>query len=1114
MAVETIAEAAMVVRPDFTRAGGEVRRQGRNIGRQIGEETAGAYLTNFAGAVSRGAGKVGTVMEKVAATFFVGQFVKQIVGFGLKTAASLEQAQIGFETLLGSASKARAFLGDLQHFAAATPFTLPGLIESSRTLIGVGVSSKQVIPFLRAFGDAAGAVGVGQEAFQRIVLATSQAISAGKFQVGDLNQIMTNGIPIYKILSEAMGKPVSTIRKMASEGKLLSKDVLPLLQRQMEKDYGGAMAKQSMTLAGVWSTLTDTVSIGLANALHPLVPLLSEAIPKAAQFFSTALKVASGYISNLAEGFKHGKAEGEGLGGFLARIGAAMSQLVAGFSSGKTAVDGVTSPMHNFGVTLHETILPFLISVAAELTEKLIPALARLATNGFALIAPIVYSFAMTLHSLVIPGLAGLANFLNSNQALTRNLALSIGIIVGVMKVWELVVKASEVAMKLWGFTLGTNGIITKVWTATMWLAEAPLHAQNAAMAFGNSLFITRVRVMAVDAAAWLRSTGATIANTASVVGNRIATLSSRAAEMAVAAARGIAAGATIAYTAAVNASTVAARVARIAAIGLWTAMRANPVGAVITILTLLVAAVIYAYKHSETFRKIVQAAWRGIQAAASAVWGWMSTVLWPSLHRSIDQVSGFFRGFGHVVATVFHAWQTVIATEWRIVSGTFNAIRNVITNTLPNAFRNGVAAIGRFWEGLRAKAKAPISFVVNTVINPFLAGFQRIASAFGVKAPGPIRGFAEGGRIPGAPSSRDNRVAWLKNGAGKVISNIQVATGEFIVNARDTMKALPLLHWINDGMRGGPAEVARRLGRRPVDKMGDGSEGWAFAGGGLVGWVKDIWGAMSNPAKLIKAPFEAVLNRIPGAGMIKDVLVGMGKKLIGGFTSWLGGTSGGVSGGGNVLAAQHFVRAQAGKPYVWASAGPGGFDCSGIVSAVFNVLKGKNPYSHTFSTEGLPGPWFQEGVRVGPLVAGWAHPGQRGASANVGHTAGMIGGLPFSSTGSRGVQVGPAADKVQDFAHIGVARANGGLVELHKVGQVARADFGAVTLTPGSNLIYNGLGRPEPLETAGPRTPARMHPDDIAALADAIGGVIGSALTSTVGVTRLASRKTGARGR
>jgi hypothetical protein len=123
----------------------------------------------------------------------------------------------------------------------------------------------------------------------------------------------------------------------------------------------------------------------------------------------------------------------------------------------------------------------------------------------------------------------------------------------------------------------------------------------------------------------------------------------------------------------------------------------------------------------------------------------------------------------------------------------------------------------------------------------------------------------------------------------------------------------------------------------------------------------------------------------------------------------------------------------------------------SGIVSAVYNVLHGRNPYSHTFSTGSLPGHWFPKPGVGGPLTAAWSHPGQYPASSSTGHMMGMAGGLTFESSGSRGVHLGSSTRRLTDFAHI--AHYNrGGLV---------MDDGGA--LMPGWNPpIYNGTGRPE----------------------------------------------------
>lgn len=455
----------------------------------------------------------------------------------------------------------------------------------------------------------------------------------------------------------------------------------------------------------------------------------------------------------------------------------------------------------------------------------------------------------------------------------------------------------------------------------------------------------------------------------------------------------------------------------------------------------------------------------------------------------SVALVAGF-RAFTTIAGTVLGTFTAGVRAVWdSIRTGSLDPLRTFITQTLPNAFRTGVSAITTAWSKVQEAARVPVAFVVNSVINPFLHGFNAISHVFngpqfqdiklatGGMVPRTVPGYAQGGRIAGLPSSVDNRLAPATiPGVGAV----KLAGGEFVVNARDTAKALPILEWINKGMQGGPGQVADRIGRPLTDMPGDGSEGWAFKDGGLVGWVKsvtgtaksainNVWDSVSDPTKLIKAPFEAALKLIPGGGPIKDFLVSAANKVLSGALDWISGAGGGVGGGGvaggDVGRVQAFIRAQAGKPYVWASAGPGGYDCSGLVSAAFNLLHGKSPYSHTFSTEGLPGSYFKVGAR-GPLMAGWSHPGQSPASNSTGHMAGQIGTLPFESRGSRGVVVGAAARRITDFATTGAARAKGGIVTAKALGMPVMDNGG--WLMPGWNPpIYNGTGRPEPVTPA-----------------------------------------------
>src|SRR5215216_2122361 len=239
----------------------------------------------------------GAAMRAVGgATVALGGLAAAGAVLGVKTAANLETAQIGFTQLLGSAKRARSFLGDLKDFAARTPFELPGLVDAARSLIGAGTAAKDVIPILTSLGDASGALGLDQERFGRVMLAVTQIMNRGKVQAEELNQITEAGIPVWSLLAKATGKPVPELQKLMQSGKLLSKDVLPALFDQMHQDYGGGMAKQAKSLNGLWSTFKDTVSLTLANALQPLIPVLKTALPAAGEAFQRGIEGITRFI--------------------------------------------------------------------------------------------------------------------------------------------------------------------------------------------------------------------------------------------------------------------------------------------------------------------------------------------------------------------------------------------------------------------------------------------------------------------------------------------------------------------------------------------------------------------------------------------------------------------------------------------------------------------------------------------------------------------------------------------------------------------------------------------------------------------------------------------------
>jgi len=266
----------------FRGASKEVDEVGRSMDRAEGSS---GRLGHTFGRLSVGASGLRTSFG-LAATG-VGSFIAVVgglavaaVGMGLKTASGMEQAQIGFTTMLGSGAKAKAFLSQLQKFAAATPFEFPELVSASQRLLAMGINAKNVVPYMTAIGDAVAGLGGGPELIDQVTTAIGQMSAKGKIQSDELLQLTEAGIPALKILASAYGVSTSKMQDMVTKGKVLSDDALPKLINGLEKGtksttaFGGMMEKQSHSMAGLWSTLKDNVNMALSNMVTPAIPAI------------------------------------------------------------------------------------------------------------------------------------------------------------------------------------------------------------------------------------------------------------------------------------------------------------------------------------------------------------------------------------------------------------------------------------------------------------------------------------------------------------------------------------------------------------------------------------------------------------------------------------------------------------------------------------------------------------------------------------------------------------------------------------------------------------------------------------------------------------------------
>lgn len=553
-------------------------------------------------------------------------------------------------------------------------------------------------------------------------------------------------------------------------------------------------------------------------------------------------------------------------------------------------------------------------------------------------------------------------------------------------------------------------------------------------------------------------------------------------------AALAIQAGGLIAYLSLTNAVKVATAAWTAAQWLLNTAMAANPIGIVIVVIVALVAAIVLAYQHSETFRKIVDGALRAVAEAGRWMWqnvlqpvfqAWLFYIqnflipiilfLWHNVVEPAFAAIAFaVKVAWAIISVIFNIWVAIIrnvigpAVLWlwqNVVGPAFNAMGNIIANvwnsvirpvfealgrfirdTVAPAFRAGVDAIQAAWNRVRDAAASPVRFVIDTVINKGIIGtFNKVAGFFGAKGVDTVPvPFAQGGPVMG-PGTGTSDSIWAR-----------LSNGEYVVPAKTVRKI-------------GVGFFDSLIGRPSRKRPGDGSEGIAFATGGLV----DLLNVITNPVKWLGDQVLGLADRVPGGSLVRGIAGGMTTKLVAAAAKWITGQVG----AGNAGGAMAFLRGQVGKPYIWASAGPAGYDCSGIVSAVWNVLHGKNPYQHTFSTMN-EAPYFPLGGAGGILSAGWSNAGERGGGS-VGHTAGLLAGVPFESTGGVGVRIGAGVTPLSAFAHVG--------------------HFDRGGAWPSGTLGWNGSGRTEHVATGATMDAVVGRLDALIAAVDRVAPGVGA---------------------
>lgn len=311
-----------------------------------------------------------TLSASKAAVMSIAGVAASLGALGVKAvqaAGNFQQVQAAMTNMLGSAERAKNLLGQLQDFAAKTPFEFNDVAAASQKFLAFGFTAEQIIPTLKAVGDAAAGVGLGKEGIDRITLALGQMAAKSKVQSDEMLQLTEAGIPAWQMLADKIGTSVPQAMDMVSKGAVDAQTGLQALVGGMEEKFGGMMDQQAQTITGTWSNMMD----GLSQSAIAVGQQISDALnlPDLLSSLGDSLQQFAGLVKNQG-------------------IGEALSQMIP--PEVKVAAAGL----------------------ATALTVATIPALQSFALNAKLAAAPLAGSFLTVFNTLknalatIPPGMA------------------------------------------------------------------------------------------------------------------------------------------------------------------------------------------------------------------------------------------------------------------------------------------------------------------------------------------------------------------------------------------------------------------------------------------------------------------------------------------------------------------------------------------------------------------------------------------------------------------------------------------------------------------------------------------------------------------------------------
>lgn len=561
-----------------------------------------------------------------------------------------------------------------------------------------------------------------------------------------------------------------------------------------------ALAPQVVQLVSAFSPLGVVL-----QALLPVMPKLVGALSQ------VAAVVAGALVQALPALLQVGTALGGSLAGALAALAPVLAQIIPALGTGLVATISAAAPV----VVLLANALSALVTLVAPLAPAILAVVGAVALARTAM---------ATYQGVILTIAAAKQAYAFATYGQT---AAETGLLA------RLAAGTAALQLRAAALLANTRAMLTNLAVNLRWqVLLAQQAATNAASA---------VAAAATSAAAWVAAAAKTAAAWAAaqarLIASYVATAASAVASAAATATAWVASSAkTVAAVATQSAAFLASRAAMIAgavATGVLTAaqtalnfvLAANPIGLVVIAIAALVGGLILAYKNSETFRNIVNAAWDAVKAGAAAAFGFITDTILPALVAGFEFVKAGVLAFVDLSVNTFNTFKTGVLVAFALVrAGVQAAIEAVkafvvsrivaIVATATQIAAFGAKVVAAF-ANLRAQAVARlVELVVFVASLPgrLTAAIGNIADKFVTVGGDIIRGIVKG--IKGGIASVGAAAREMALGALKAARNaLEVKS--------PSKKFIEVGQFINEGLVIGITSTASDV-RSAAEKLAD----------------------------------------------------------------------------------------------------------------------------------------------------------------------------------------------------------------------------------------------------------------------------------------------------